>query len=122
VKRVLVWFKIMNIPPLPSRLLPVPPLPDIQALSSPTFKKPVLDGSLTLPEIYDWHYHNSPNHPIFIYEDAPDSTRIILWPEAVRAIHTAARLVNVTVRMPNLALENNVRPIVGILAASGMRY
>ncbi|KAF8993889.1 hypothetical protein BDQ17DRAFT_1431390 [Cyathus striatus] len=47
------------------RLLPPPP--STQALASDTFRPPPLDGSLTLPEIYDWHMKNTPNHRLFVY-------------------------------------------------------
>ncbi|KAJ7798343.1 hypothetical protein B0H13DRAFT_1933686 [Mycena leptocephala] len=33
--------------------------PSTQALRSPTFKAPPLDGSLTIAQIYDWHFQNT---------------------------------------------------------------
>ncbi|KAJ7870004.1 hypothetical protein B0H13DRAFT_2557202 [Mycena leptocephala] len=44
----------------PPRSLPRPP--QTQALRSPTFKPPPLDGSLTIAQIYDWHFQ----HTLFI--------------------------------------------------------
>jgi len=95
--------------------LPAPP--QTQALSSATFVPPPLDGSLTLPEVYDWHLKNTPDHPLFIYAKHNGlEVRRILWPEAVRAIHVGARLVRKTMGwQPGMADT----PVVAILAASG---
>ncbi|TFY80855.1 hypothetical protein EWM64_g3157 [Hericium alpestre] len=72
----------------------MPSLPKSQVLNSVTFKAPPLeDESLTLPDIYDWHYENSPNHPLFRYEDSPGKLKSITWAEAVRAIHRASYLL-----------------------------
>lgn len=111
----------MIVVPIPSDALPVPPLPDTQALSSKTFKKPPLDSSLTIPEIYDWHYVNSTEHPLFVYADSHGEVKSILWPEAVRGVHTAARIVRerVSPRVAKDEPEGGPR-IVGILAASGL--
>ncbi|KAF8968163.1 hypothetical protein BDZ97DRAFT_1655638 [Flammula alnicola] len=94
-------------------LLPAPP--QTQALQSSTFRPPPLDGSLTLPEIYDWHLQNTPHHRLFIFSDDVGKIRTIYWPEAVRAIHTGARLLRLALEwQPN---EERV-PIVAILAAA----
>ncbi|KAF9553318.1 hypothetical protein CPC08DRAFT_754299 [Agrocybe pediades] len=61
--------------------------------SSETFKPPLLDGTLSLPEIYDWHMKNCPRHPLFVFVPSNRSPRTIFWPEAVRAMHTGAKLV-----------------------------
>lgn len=106
----------MIVVPIPSDALCLPPLPDTQALTTKTFKKPPLDGSLSVPEIYDWHYINSPEHPLFVYSDSQGEVKSILWPEAVRGVHTAARTVRA--RVPMAKQEGGPR-IVGILAASG---
>src|ERR1700743_2036418 len=100
----------------PSSFSSIPPLPNSQALSSITFKKPVLDGSMTLPEIYDWHYINSPNHPLFVYSDDLDNVQTIVFYEAVRAIHKVARLVRS--QLP-VEFRKSGRPTVAILSSSG---
>lgn len=106
----------MIVVPIPPDALPLPPLPDTQALSTKTFQKPPLDGSLTIPEIYDWHYAHSPEHPLFVYSDSHGDVKSILWPEAVRGVHTAASIVQTRVRV---AKKDGEPRIVGILAASG---
>ncbi|CAL1699334.1 unnamed protein product [Somion occarium] len=75
------------------KLLPIPSLPPTQCLSTDTFKQPPLDGTLSLPEIYDWHLEHSPNHPLFVYADDAGIATTIYWPEAVRAVHRAGRLI-----------------------------
>ncbi|KAJ8503284.1 hypothetical protein ONZ45_g10995 [Pleurotus djamor] len=95
-------------------LLPLPAPPQTQALKSTTFKPPPLDGSLTLPELYDWHYYNTPEHPIFVYPNVTDQPRVVKWPEAVRAFTRGARLIQNLTGLEHKDTDN----IVGIFAAS----
>ena len=97
--------------------LPIPPVPNTQALESNTFKCPPLDGSLSLPEIYDWHYHNTPDHPLFVFADEADENHTILWPQAVRAVHEAGRIVRSRVPRDD---KRSSTPVVAIVAAVGM--
>lgn len=97
------------------KTLPIPLLPKTQGLTSATFRIPPLDGTLTIPEIYDWHSEHSPAHPLFQYLDDDGSIRTIKWAEAVRAIHRAGRIIQKDVKNDG----SNV-PIVGILASVGM--
>lgn len=93
------------------------PLPKTQALSSTTFNIPPLDGSLTLPGLYDWHYEHSPDHPLFVFEDIPGVLRTICYREAGQAIMRASRYtleaIGDTVRV-----YPGVRPVIAILAMS----
>ncbi|ESK93540.1 hypothetical protein Moror_1627, partial [Moniliophthora roreri MCA 2997] len=50
---------------------------------------PPLDGSLTLPEVYDWHRERFPNHRLFIYIRNNGTIRNITYSEAVAAIHAS---------------------------------
>ena len=97
--------------------LGLPPFPRTQALSSTTFRPPPLDGSLTIPELYDWHRDNSPQHPLFIYSDEDGSATTIYWSEAAKAVHRAGHIVQ------RLAQERpettSRRPVFAILAANG---
>jgi hypothetical protein len=100
--------------------LPLPLPPQTQALTSTTFKPPPLDGSLTIPEIYDWIFHNTPNHPAFIFADGPNSTRTILWSEAVRAIHRAGRIILSRLKSDSESPKVlSARPVIAILASAG---
>lgn len=94
----------------------IPPHPQTQALTSKTFSPPPLDGSLTLPEIFDWHLEHSKEHRLFVFPKGNGEVRNILWPEAVRAIHTGARIVR---QIMGWRSGIEVVPVVSILAASG---
>lgn len=65
-------------------------LPTLQGVSSPTFKPPPLDGSLTVPELFDYNGLHSAKHPLFRY-DSPENGnfRSITWEEGVAAFHIA---------------------------------
>lgn len=96
---------------------PLPP--HTQALNSTTFTPAPLDGSLTLPEICDWHLSHSPKHPLFVYaEQFPDKTEI-LWDEGVKAIHRAAHVINSAVDSNGLESTSFTPPVVAMFAASG---
>lgn len=77
------------------------------------------DKSLTLPDLYDWQHKNSSTHPFFVYEDGPGKVETILWAEAVRGIHRAARLVASRVPAEDATAALQGRPIiVAALAAT----
>ena len=81
-----------------------------------TFSRPPLDGSLSLTELYDWHYLNNRDYPLFVYEDAPGVPRTISMGEGVQGIHRAMVYVNGEVG-PKDAREEAA--VVAILSASG---
>ncbi|CAL1710450.1 unnamed protein product [Somion occarium] len=97
------------------KTLPIPPRPQTQGLTSTTFKIPPLDGSLSLPEIYDWHAENSPNHPLFEFAEDDGTVRTITWKEGVKGVHRAGRYVRN--KLTEFG-ETEARPVVAILAAS----
>lgn len=53
--------------PLPD--FPILPIPTPHGQNTPTFHPPPLDGSLSIPEIFEFHAEHSPEHPVFIYDD-----------------------------------------------------
>ncbi|KAL0958751.1 hypothetical protein HGRIS_014075 [Hohenbuehelia grisea] len=53
------------------------------------FIRPPLDFSLTLPELYDFHYSHNAGHPLFVY-DVNGEVQTITWGQAVRAIYRAS--------------------------------
>ncbi|KAJ6458386.1 hypothetical protein C8R47DRAFT_1203181 [Mycena vitilis] len=93
----------------------LPPSPQTQAHGSLTFKPPPLDGSLTIAQMYDWHFQNTPHHRLFVYPKEDGSTRTIYWPEAVSAAYTGAKILRD--RFGWIAGKSEV-PVVGILASS----
>lgn len=92
------------------------PLPRTQALRSSTFKPPPLDGSLALPEIYDWHLINSPAHPLLTFTQSDGTLRIICWREFVRAAHEAGYILQ---RRFGEVKDIIRPPVIGIIASSG---
>ena len=106
-----------NMNPDNFKQLPIPAPPRMQALSSKTFQAPPLDGSLTLPELYDWQAENSSEHPLFTYGDPDGPVHTITWSEATRAIHRAGRIVRDAVG----TLSSSLVPVVAILANTGVR-
>nr|AEM76784.1 NRPS-like enzyme [Armillaria mellea] len=65
-------------------------LPTPQGVSSPTFKPPPLDGSLTVPELFDYNGFHSAKHTLFRYDSLDNGeSRSITWKEGVAAFHVA---------------------------------
>ncbi|KAF5372256.1 hypothetical protein D9757_009649 [Collybiopsis confluens] len=77
-------------------------LPTLQGSHSTTFHRPPLDGSLTIPELFAWQAHNSPNHPVFVHS-SDDET-----------IGVAANIVKNSF-IP-LDVEGKGAPVIGVLA------
>lgn len=94
----------------------LPPYPILHATNSSTFHLPPLDGSLTLPELYEWHLTNSPDHPFFVFAESTGNVKTIVWREISLAIRRGARFVK-----SHVSGHGSVAaPIVAILAHSGM--
>lgn len=95
----------------------LPPLPQTQSLKSLTFHPPPLDGSLLIPEFFDWHYEHSPDHPIFHYEDV-GTIKTLNWSDFIPAVHRAARFILNTFDLLDMREAMN-RPVIGTLTNSG---
>ena len=100
--------------------IPLPTPPPTQAHNSQTFCAPPL-GSLTLPEVFDWHSKNSPNHPLYSYINIDGSIRTITWAESVRAVQRAARRMRTELGLSSDSVPDLTagKPVVGILAVLG---
>ena len=110
---------LVSNPTLDFNPFPLPVPPRTQALESTTFKAPPLDGSLSLAEMYDWHYYNTPDHPVFVFPDDHDvQPKVLKWPEVARAITHGARMIKKVTRMDYSPETDN---IVAIFAASGKK-
>ncbi|KAJ7464987.1 hypothetical protein B0H11DRAFT_2050421 [Mycena galericulata] len=94
---------------------PLPAPPQTQAHSSPTFQPPPLDGSLTIAQIYDWHFRYTQNHRLFVYAQVDGSTRTIYWPEAVRAVYVGAKILRNRFKWTS---GTSMMPVVSILSSS----
>ncbi|KAF9034495.1 acetyl-CoA synthetase-like protein [Hymenopellis radicata] len=79
---------------------------------------PPLDGSLSVPELYDFHYKHNADHPVFVYAKADsDELTYIRYSDLVPAAHRAGWYVTKTTNF-NHSADMNVRPIVAVLAAT----
>ncbi len=78
-----------------------------------TFKPPPLDGSLTLPEIYDWHLEHSPDHPLFVFRAADNELHRIAWSQGVQTVHLAANFF-----LDQIG-DNDGHIVIAILAITG---
>ncbi|KAG7091816.1 putative NRPS-like protein biosynthetic cluster [Marasmius oreades] len=95
----------------------IPSPPKTPRLAEGTdFQIPPLDGSLTLPQIYDWQLHNSPNHRLFVFSDSNGAVRNITWKEAIAAIYTGAR--SLRSRIQNVVATKHRVPVVAILSSA----
>ena len=96
----------------------IPPPPPTQALNTTTFAPPPLDLSLTLAELIDFHRTHSPNHVVYVYEDAPGERKQIIFSTWIRAIHRAGRHVRDLFQLPEPQV-GSAKPVISMLANSG---
>ena len=99
--------------------VPFPPLERrTQGITSDTFKVPPLDGSLTIPEIFDWQAEQSPYHPVYEYAEEDGSIVSLNYIEVRRAIHRGACLVEDALSA-SVSPRGNKRSIVAIVSNAG---
>ncbi|KDQ56520.1 hypothetical protein JAAARDRAFT_294258 [Jaapia argillacea MUCL 33604] len=93
-----------------------PPGSSTQAFRGDTFRVPPFhEDTLVLPQLYQWHRNNSPDHPFFMFHDGTD-TRAISMLELLKGMHRAAHLISATLKAVAGGTE---RPLViGVLAAA----
>ena len=96
----------------------ITPPPPTQALGSTPFVPPPLDFSLTVTETIYFHRTHSPNHVVYVYEEAPGELRQIDFTAWIRAIHRAGRYAREVFQLPELQVGGE-KPVVSILASSG---
>lgn len=94
------------------------PHPNPTLHSAPNWTIPPLDGSLGIPELYDFHYEHNPDHPIFVYAEPDGGLTHIPYAKFIPAAHRAGWYVTKITNFDHSA-DANVRPCVAILAASG---
>ena len=98
-----------------------------QGTNCPAFNPPPLDGSYTVPELFDDNAKRNPEHPLFVFADGERKTRTICFAEAWRMIRRTAR--NIQGRYKDLQNSNDVQEtnkplghgrVIGILAVGGL--
>ncbi|VDB85562.1 unnamed protein product [Peniophora sp. CBMAI 1063] len=69
------------------------PVPTLQGADDPSFVRPPLDGSLTIPELYLHQARHTPERPLYVYADADKAQQTICYRDAALAIDRAAGIV-----------------------------
>lgn len=75
---------------------------------------------MTLPEMYDWNYRNSAQHPLFVYEEEPGNATTITWGQAVPAMRRVSKIIGsqLTSLKSDEPQDSNI--VIGVLASLGM--
>ncbi|KDQ07664.1 hypothetical protein BOTBODRAFT_139808 [Botryobasidium botryosum FD-172 SS1] len=97
--------------------LPLPPTP--QGVGSKTFTPPLLDGSITFPQMIDHHLELSPKHPFFRFKPTASSSSNyddLLWGDVARAIHRAARFIRE--HATSALTDPTSVPVIAVLSAA----
>ncbi|KAI0350560.1 acetyl-CoA synthetase-like protein [Trametes cingulata] len=102
-----------------------PKVQTVQGASSTTFARVGIDSTLTIPELFEHHAKNSPEHPVFVYADDERREHVVRFPEVYRAIRKAAtisaghyeRMADYYANAQQGKSENDP-PIIGILATA----
>lgn len=99
-----------------------PPVPTPQGVNSKTFVAPPIDGSLTVPQVFDFNAEHSPNHPWAVYEKLADAESSelpehdnldhITYKQLQRGIHRVAKLIETS----TATRDPTASTVVGILA------
>ncbi|KAJ7214326.1 hypothetical protein GGX14DRAFT_696596 [Mycena pura] len=88
--------------------------PTLQAQNSATFTRPPLDGSLFLPDVFEYHAKHSPEHPLFVYADGDAVKHTITWARAAKAFIAGAHIVRRAIGLS----DPHERPVVAVLGVS----
>lgn len=89
------------------------------------YKSPPLDGSLPVPELYDWHLENNPDHPVIVFANKEGTLTRLSFSDVVPAAHRAGRYVagaTCANLVPNTTSDPSKLTLPGpvaILAATG---
>ncbi|KAI0085552.1 hypothetical protein BDY19DRAFT_1020953 [Irpex rosettiformis] len=93
----------------------LPPVPQFARGSSETFSRPPLDGSLNISEIYEWHAHHSPNHPLFQYLTDNGAVLTVSYKDAIQAIYRGGWLLKTALEHVQAQQK---RSIIAVLSLS----
>ncbi|ETW76160.1 tridomain enzyme adenylation-thiolation-dehydrogenase [Heterobasidion irregulare TC 32-1] len=87
-----------------------------QGTNCPTFNPPPLDGSYTVPELFDYNAKRNPEHPLFVFADGERKTRTICFAEAWRMIRRTARNIQGHYKDQEINKSLGHGRVIGILA------
>ena len=105
-----------------------PAVKTVQGANSTTFKRPDFNTKLTIPQLFEHHAKNSPDHAVFAYIDDDGQEKVIRFPEVYRAIQKSAtiasahynRLSDYYAKAQEGKSEDDP-PVIGILSTTGTR-
>ncbi|KDQ13181.1 hypothetical protein BOTBODRAFT_160791 [Botryobasidium botryosum FD-172 SS1] len=94
--------------------------PTQQAVNSPSFSAPPVDGSLSVSQMVDHHLVYNPSHPCFRYKSPASGLPYeeLLWGDVARAIHRAARFVKSCVETTITITSAANPPVIAILSTA----
>ncbi|KZT73708.1 acetyl-CoA synthetase-like protein [Daedalea quercina L-15889] len=93
----------------------LPPAPQTQGHSCATFRVPPLDGTLSYPQLIDFHGQYSADHRLFVCAEEDSTIKSITWSRGSQAIRRGALLVRECLGWkPGV----NESPVVATLSAS----
>ncbi|KIY43206.1 acetyl-CoA synthetase-like protein [Fistulina hepatica ATCC 64428] len=97
----------------------MPPIPNLDVLRK-AYKAAPLDGSLSVPQIYDWHREHNTRHPVFLYhivEGGIGENEVLTYGHLVPAAYEAGRYVS---RLTGVPIDPGVKskPVIAVMAMS----
>lgn len=93
-----------------------------QGQNSYSFSAPPLDGTLTVPELFEYNALHSPSHPYAVFANGDGTTRTITYAETWRMVKRAARIVQSSCLPSGVEdgpMSTSLGPPIGILANAG---
>jgi hypothetical protein len=81
---------------------------------------PPVDGSLTVPEIFDWNYEHNPQHPLFVHPKGNGQLEYTTMKQAVQAMHRVSHRYTSYLTAQGHAPSERDAPVVAIFGLTGM--
>jgi hypothetical protein len=92
-------------------------LPTPQAVRYSTFTPPPMDGTMTVPDVFDWHAEHSPDHVVFVLsDDSKSEIERLTYKDANILINKATGLYYRDLERHDVA----ARSVVGMFGNPGM--
>ncbi|KIY43241.1 acetyl-CoA synthetase-like protein [Fistulina hepatica ATCC 64428] len=84
------------------------------------FQAPPIDGSLSVPQIYDWHLIHNVHYPVFLYQSEDGGAKkdvVLTYGHVVPAAHEAGRYIS---RATGVSIDPSVKlkPVIAVMSAS----
>ncbi|KAI8996240.1 acetyl-CoA synthetase-like protein [Trametes punicea] len=88
-----------------------------QGVNSTTWRAPPFNGPMTVPELYAFHARESPEHPVYVFDDDQGEVQTLRYKDVFRGARKAASIVSRHVPPTRTATAEGTKgPVVGILA------